>query len=95
VLSVELLATESYIDALNPPQIFGAQTDYDKLNPGVRKPLFITKSSKWYPGGSGGVPAVAGVTGQDLALTWSMDELGPAQTDDRQHTTRVVVNDEA
>jgi iron complex outermembrane receptor protein len=94
VLSVELLATESYIDALNPPQIFGAQTDYDKLNPGVRKPLFITKTSKWYPGGSGGVPAVAGVTGQDLALTWSMDELGPAQTDDRQHTTRVVVNDE-
>jgi iron complex outermembrane receptor protein len=94
VLSVELLATESYIDALNPPQIFGAQTDYDKLHPGVRKPLFITKSSKWYPGGSGGVPAVAGVTGQDLALTWSLDELGPAQTDDRQHTTRVVVNDE-
>jgi iron complex outermembrane receptor protein len=94
ILSVELLTTESYIDALNPPQVFGAQTDYDKLNPGVRKPLFIHSSSKWYPGGSGGVPAVAGVTGQDLALTWSMDELGPAATDDRQNTHRVVVNDE-
>jgi iron complex outermembrane receptor protein len=94
VLSVELLATESYIDALNPPQIFGAQTDYDKLNAGVRKPLFIRKNSKWYPGGSGGVPAVAGVTGQDLALTWSMDELGAAETDDRQKTQRIVVSDE-
>ena len=94
VLSVELLTTESYIDALNPPQVFGAQTDYDKLHPGVRKPLFIRSGSKWYPGGSGGVPAVAGVTGQDLALTWSMDELGPAGTDDRQNTHRIVVNDE-
>jgi iron complex outermembrane receptor protein len=94
VLSVEMLGTESYIDALNPPQVFGAQTDYEKLNPGVRKPLFITKTSKWYPGGSGGVPAVAGVTGQDLALTWSMDELGPAGTDDRQNTHRIVVSDE-
>ncbi|MFZ6757015.1 TonB-dependent receptor plug domain-containing protein [Undibacterium sp. Ji50W] len=94
LLTVEVLASESYIDALNPPQVFGAQTDYDKFNPGVRKPLFITKSSKWYPGGSGGVPAVAGVTGQDLALTWSMDELGPAATDDRQNTNRFVIADE-
>ncbi|MFZ6766903.1 TonB-dependent receptor plug domain-containing protein [Undibacterium sp. Di26W] len=94
LLTVEVLASESYIDALNPPQVFGAQTDYDKFNPGVRKPLFITKSSKWYPGGSGGVPAVAGVTGQDLALTWSLDELGPAATDDRQNTNRFVIADE-
>lgn len=94
LLTMELLATESYIDALNPPQPFGAQTDYDKYNPGLRKPLFITKTSKWYPGGSGGVPAVAGVTGQDLALTWSLDEAGPAITDDRQHTTRIIVADE-
>jgi iron complex outermembrane recepter protein len=94
VLTVEMLNTVSYIDALNPPQIFGAQTDYSTLNPGVRKPLMITKSSKWYPGGAGGVPAVAGVTGQDLALTWSMDEAGPAISDDRQRTNRIVVNDE-
>jgi iron complex outermembrane receptor protein len=94
ILSIELLATESYIDAMNPPQVFGAQTDYDKLNPGVRKPLFIRKNSKWYPGGAGGVPAVAGVTGQDLALTWSLDELGGAETHDVQHTNRIIINDE-
>jgi iron complex outermembrane receptor protein len=93
LLSVELLNTVSYIDALNPPQPFGAQTAYDSLT-GAKKPLMMTKSSKWYPGGAGGVPAVAGVTGQDLALTWSMDEEGPAITDDRQHTNRIVVNDE-
>ncbi|GAB3458222.1 TonB-dependent receptor [Massilia terrae] len=94
VLSVEMLNTVSYIDALNPPQTFGANVDYSALNPGVRLPLMITKSSKWYPGNAGGVPAVSGVTGQDLALTWSMDEAGPAITDDRQHTNRIVVNDE-
>ncbi|QGZ38629.1 iron complex outermembrane receptor protein [Pseudoduganella flava] len=94
LLSVELLTTESYIDAQNPPQVFGAQTDYDKYNPGVRKPLFITRTSKWYPGGAGGVPAVPGITGQDLALTWSMDEAGPATTDDRQNTHRLTVADE-
>ena len=94
LLTAELLSTESYIDALNPPHIFGSQTDYDKYNPGLRKPLFIRKNSKWYPGGSGGVPAVAGVTGQDLALTWSLDELGAAVTDDRQKTNRLVVTDE-
>ncbi len=94
VLSFELLNTVSYIDALNPPQTFGANVDYSALNPGVRVPLFITKNSKWYPGNSGGVPAVSGVTGQDLALTWSLDEAGPAVTDDRQRTNRLVVNDE-
>lgn len=94
LLTVELLNTESYIDATLPPQIVGAQTAYSVLTPTLRKPLFITNSSKWYPGGTGGVPAVAGVTGQDLALTWSLDEAGAAVTDGRQRTNRIVVNDE-
>ncbi|MYM84567.1 TonB-dependent receptor [Duganella sp. FT50W] len=94
LLTVEMLNTDSYIDALNPPQIAGAQTDYDKINAGVRKPLFITKSSPWYPGGSGGVPAVAGVNGQDLAVTWSLDELGAAGLHDRQKTNRIIIADE-
>jgi iron complex outermembrane receptor protein len=93
-LTVEMLNTESYIDATLPPQVVGAQTAYSLLNPTLRVPLFITKSSKWYPGGSGGVPAVAGVTGQDLALTWSMDEAGAAVTDGRQRTNRIIANDE-
>jgi iron complex outermembrane receptor protein len=94
LFTAELLMSESYIDAINPPQVFGTQTDYDKYNPGLRVPLYIKKNSKFYPGGSGGVPAVAGVTGQDLSLTWSLDELGAAVSDDRQKTTRVVLADE-
>ena len=94
LLTVEMLATESYIQAVNPPQIFGAQTDYDRLNAGVRKPLFITKTSKFYPGNGGGVPAVAGLNGADLALTWSLDELGAAVLDDRQQSARLVVTEE-
>ena len=50
LLTAELLMSQSYIDAINPPQVFGTQTDYDKYNPGLRKPLFIRKNSKWYPG---------------------------------------------
>ena len=37
------------------------------------------------------MPAVAGVTNQDLSLTWSVDELGAAVTDDCQKTSRLVV----
>jgi iron complex outermembrane receptor protein len=81
LLSVELNLSKSYIDASDAPQPFGASTDYDRLT-ASRRPLMITKASKWYPGGSGGVPAVAGLNGEDLALTWSLDELGPVTTHD-------------
>ncbi len=54
----------------------------------------ITKASKWYPGDSGGVPAVAGLNGADLALNWSLDELGGAPTTTCQTNHRLVVADE-
>ncbi|MDK6078394.1 TonB-dependent receptor domain-containing protein [Massilia varians] len=93
VLTVELNLSRSYIDAISPPQPFGANTNYDVLT-ASRKPLMITKASKWYPGGSGGVPAVAGLNGEDLALTWSLDELGAAKLHDVQKNARLVVADE-
>ena len=93
-LTVELQLSQSYIDAASPPQPFGANTDYDKLNPGLRKPLMITNTSKYYPGNSGGVPAVAGLNGAPLALTWSLDERGLAVNHDQQQNHRVVVADE-
>jgi iron complex outermembrane receptor protein len=95
VLTVELQLARSYIDAADAPQPFGANVDYDRINGSAsRRPLFITKSSKWYPGGSGGVPAVSGVTGQDLALNWSLDELGGVVGHDVQTNHRLVVADE-
>jgi iron complex outermembrane receptor protein len=93
LLTVELQLARSFIDAGDAPQPFGANVDFDRLT-ASRKPLMMTKSSKWYPGGSGGVPAVAGVTGQDLALNWSLDELGRAIGHDVQTNHRVVVADE-
>ncbi|QNA89186.1 TonB-dependent receptor [Massilia sp. Dwa41.01b] len=95
VFSVELQLARSYIDAGDAPQPFGANVDYDLLNGSSgRRPLMITKASKWYPGGSGGVPAVAGVTGQDLALNWSLDELGGVVSHDVQTNHRLVAADE-
>ncbi|MGX4642646.1 TonB-dependent receptor plug domain-containing protein [Massilia sp. SYSU DXS3249] len=93
VLTVELNLSKSYIDAISAPQPFGANTDYDRLT-ASRRPLMITRASKWYPGGSGGVPAVAGLNGEDLALTWSLDEMGVATGHDVQTNHRLVVADE-
>ncbi len=44
----------------------------------------LPSTSKWYPGKSGGVPTVAGVTGAPLLVTWSVAELGPYITKDEQ-----------
>ena len=93
MLTVELNLARSYIDAISPPQPFGNNTDYDRLT-ASRRPLMITSASRWYPGGSGGVPAVAGLNGEDLALTWSLDELGQAKLHDVQTNHRLVVADE-
>ena len=93
MLTVELNMSRSYIDAISPPQPFGNNTDYDRIT-ASRRPLMITSASPYYPGGSGGVPGVTGVNGQDLALTWSLDELGAAKLHDVQTNHRLVVADE-
>lgn len=93
VLSVELGLSDSTIQAENAPQPIGGQVGFDK-RANVKVPLFITKASKWYPGNSGGVPAVAGLKGEDLAITWQLDELGAATTDDRQKTSRLLLTEE-
>ncbi|MFZ6814773.1 TonB-dependent receptor plug domain-containing protein [Undibacterium sp. Rencai35W] len=54
----------------------------------------LPSTSKWYPGGSGGVPAVAGLKGEPLTVTWSVADLGEATTRDIQVNQRVGVSDE-
>ncbi|WP_374517761.1 TonB-dependent receptor [Undibacterium squillarum] len=54
----------------------------------------LPSTSKWYPGGSGGVPAVAGLKGEPLTVTWSVADLGEATTKDKQVNQRIAVNDE-
>ena len=54
----------------------------------------LPSTSKWYPGGSGGTPAVAGLNNAPLILTWSVADLGLAVTRDVQVNQRLGLNDE-
>jgi iron complex outermembrane receptor protein len=54
----------------------------------------ITPSSPFYPGGSAGVPAIAGLKGSTLNVSWSVAELGPAIATDEQQNARLVLTDE-
>ncbi|RJG20889.1 TonB-dependent receptor plug domain-containing protein, partial [Massilia cavernae] len=51
----------------------------------------LPASSKWYPGGSGGVPAMPGLNGAPLFVTWSVADLGLAATKDTQVNQRLSV----
>ncbi|GJJ00454.1 TonB-dependent receptor [Duganella rhizosphaerae] len=54
----------------------------------------LPSTSKWYPGKSGGVPAVAGLNNAPLILTWAVADLGLATTKDVQLNQRLSVMDE-
>lgn len=54
----------------------------------------LPSTSQWYPGKSGGVPAVAGVTGAPLLVTWSVADLGVYTTKDEQTNQRLTLSDE-
>jgi iron complex outermembrane receptor protein len=57
-------------------------------------PATLPSSSRWYPGRAGGVPAMPGLTGQPLFVTWSVADLGLAATKDVQVNQRLAVVDE-
>jgi len=54
----------------------------------------LPSTSKWYPGKSGGVPAVAGLNNAPLILTWAVADLGLATTKDVQLNQRLAISDE-
>lgn len=54
----------------------------------------LPSTSKWYPGASGGVPAVAALKGEPLIVTWSVADLGLAITKDVQINQRFAISDE-
>ena len=56
--------------------------------------MTITPASPFYPGGSAGVPRVAGVTNQTLQLQWQGDMIGPAITKDEQKSSRFMLSDD-
>ncbi len=90
-LSVEASFTSEYINLTKST----ALTSKGKASGGGSTPvLTITPASPYYPGGSAGVPKVAGVTNQTLQLQWEVDALGPATLRNRQDAGRVLITDE-
>lgn len=92
-LSVEVMYGDEYI---NIPK--GSPSTSVGFTPAPGGPaaqvMTITSSSPFYPGGSAGVPAVAGTNGKPLTLQWQADTIGPAVTKDEQKNGRILVSDE-
>ncbi|GGY40858.1 TonB-dependent receptor plug domain-containing protein [Pseudoduganella albidiflava] len=85
LVTAELLHAKEHIETQKPP------TTTVGFNGAVAR---ITPDSPYYPGGSAGVPAMAGINGSPLNVSWSVAELGPAIAKDEQKITRVVVTGE-
>lgn len=54
--------------------------------------LIMHSSSKWYPGGVGGTPAVAGLAGEDLNVSWRTVEGGRRKAFNRGVSDRLVAS---
>ncbi|MFZ6768457.1 TonB-dependent receptor [Undibacterium sp. Di26W] len=85
ILTVDYMRGQEYILGTKNPTTSLAANGVTALLP---------STSKWYPGGSGGVPAVTGLKGEPLTVTWSVADLAEAITKDVQVNQRVSVNDE-
>jgi iron complex outermembrane recepter protein len=70
--------------------IFGVKNPTQAVAVGSAAPI-LPSTSKWYPGGSGGVPLVLGITLKNAPLTvsWAVADHGPAVTRDRQLNQRL------
>ncbi|MFZ6724390.1 TonB-dependent receptor [Undibacterium sp. MH2W] len=84
-LTVDYMRGEEYIISTKNPTTASAVNGVNAILP---------STSKWYPGNSGGVPAVAGLNGAPLTVTWSVADLGLATTKDIQVNHRLAVSDE-
>jgi iron complex outermembrane receptor protein len=90
-LSMEASFTTEYLNLTKAT----ALTSKGKAVGGGATPVMtITPASPYYPGGSAGVPKMAGVTNQTLQLQWEVDALGPATLRNRQNAGRILVTDE-
>ena len=74
-------------------KIFGTKNPTTSL-PANGATAQLPSTSPWYPGKSGGVPAVAGLNNAPLLVTWSVADLGAATTRDVQLNQRLALNAE-
>lgn len=78
VASLELLHSESKVTSrVAPPPLTG---------------YTLPSTSPFYPGGSGGTPALAGATGQDLSIGWRAIDAGPRTTTSVSKADRVLLS---
>jgi iron complex outermembrane receptor protein len=71
--------------------IYGAKNPTQVLAVGSAQPMLPT-SSKWYPGNSGGVPAMPNLKGQPLLVSWAVADAGAAITRDTQLNQRALLS---
>ncbi len=81
--TVEVLYTKTYVQSRTaPPPQFQAANGVDILLP---------RTSRFYPGNSGGVPAQTGLSGDPLAVRFRPLEAGQRQIDSDGRTSRIVL----
>jgi iron complex outermembrane receptor protein len=71
--------------------IYGAKNPTQVLAVGSSQPMLPT-TSKWYPGNSGGVPAMPNLKGQPLLVSWAVADMGAAITRDTQLNQRALLS---
>ena len=91
--TIEYIRGQEYINSVrNPatsaPISYGATTGFAS----VAAPVITSASSPYYPGGSAGVPSIAGLNGAPLTVQYAAP--GMAATKDLQVNQRVVINDQ-
>ncbi|WP_229256856.1 TonB-dependent receptor [Duganella lactea] len=69
-------------------------TNSSAIAPSPLTGITMTSASPYYPGGSAGVPAVAGLNGEDLTLNWRTVAAGKREGYDTSISDRLVVASE-
>lgn len=64
----------------------------NRIAPPPMTGLMMHSNSKWYPGGSGGTPAVAGLNGEDLNVSWRTTEGGKREATNLGKSDRVLAS---
>jgi iron complex outermembrane receptor protein len=67
-------------------------TNINRIAPAPETGLIMPSTSKWYPGGSGGTPAVAGLNGENLNISWRTVEAGDREATNLGVSDRLVAS---
>jgi hypothetical protein len=85
-LSEDNIATVEYLHSRS--------TNSSAIAPSPLTGITMTSASPYYPGGSASVPAVAGLTGEDLTINWRTVAAGKRQGYDTSISDRLVLASE-